>query len=806
MDSLLQDLRYASRTLWRSPGFTATAIAVLALGIAANASIYTVVRGLSLRPLPFDTPDRLIFIGELGPGGRREPISAANFEDLARETRAIERMAIHRGTRFILTGRSAAESLAGANVSSTFFSVLRVQAQHGRTFLPEDARRAAPRAAMLSHSGWVRLFSQDPAIVGRTVTLDGVDHAIVGVLPPGVSLWDTDVWVAGFDAGSTDSRAARNMGGIGRLAEGVSLEQARTELDLIGRRIAMAHPATNTGWSFRITPLHEAWLGGNRPASLMLLGAVATVLLIACGNLANLLLERALARDRDVVIRVALGARRSRLIRQTFTESLLLALLGGAAGLLAAFWSLGLIVTLIPANTLTQLPGGAAAIRFDPHTLGVVLMMSVATAVLFGLAPALRIARADAQGALREAARGASGGKVGRSWRRALVVTQVALSATLLFGATLMIQSFSHLQGLDRGYDPDNALSFVLMPPPAQYADAGARDAFFTTVIERLRVLPGVARVGGMTLVSGRGRPFAVDGQLPVSRDAAPTAVHRVATADYFLAAGIPLVRGRQFSTADGPGAPAVAIVNQTLARTSWPNEDPVGRRLTLLRPADDIEVTVIGVAGDVKESLDPRSPLRLDPRPTIYRPASQESVSAMTVILRTEPEPLTLAEPVRRAVAAVAPAVPVLAMQSMRQGLMRSLETPRFHTALFTGFAALALLLAAVGVYGVIAYSVHQRTREIGIRMALGAAPEQVLRAVVAEGLLMAGAGVVLGIAGALGAVRLIAHYLFGVRTMDPGPFIVVSCVLILVAAAASYLPARRAAGVDPLVALRYE
>ena len=568
----------------------------------------------------------------------------------------------------------------------------------------------------------------------------------------------------------------------------------------------MAHPATNAGWTFRTTPLQEAWLGVYRQTSLILLAAVTMVLLIACGNLANLLLERALSRDREVSIRLALGARRGRIVRQMFTESLLLAVLGGAAGVLAASWSLRFVVALIPANTLTQIPGGATSIHLDLHTLGVVLIISLATGVLFGLAPALRMARADVQGALRETARGTAAGRQSHFWRRTLVVSQVALSAILLIGASLMIQSFWRLQGLDRGHDADNALSVSLFLPQARYPDANARDAFFTTVIERMRALPGVTRVGGVTLLSARGRPFAVEGQPLASPDAATAAVYRVVTPDYLAAIGIPLMRGRHFSPADGPEAPDVAIVNQTLARTFWPNKDPIGRRLQLLGPPEDVWLTVTGVAGDVKESLDPRFPLQLDPRPTIYRPASQEAVNGMTMIVRTAPDPLTLAAAVRREVATVDPTIPVLALQSVRQGLMQSMETPRFTTMLLMAFAALALLLATVGVYGVIAYSVNQRTQEIGVRMALGAAPANILRAIVREGLTLALLGVVLGIAGAFAAVRLIAHQLYGIGTTDALTFTVVGSGLLIVTVVASYVPARRAASVDPLIALRYE
>jgi len=659
---------------------------------------------------------------------------------------------------------------------------------------------------MLSHTSWVRHFSQDPAVVGRTITLDGIDRTVVGILPAGFSLWDTDVWVAGFDRALLNNRVGHDVGAIGRLADGVSSDQAQAELHTIARRLALEYPATNAGWTFRVIRLQEAWLGAYRATSLILLGAVALVLLIACGNLANLLLQRALARDREVSIRLALGARRIRIVRQMLTESVLLGVLGGAAGVLVASWSLGFVVTLIPANTLTQIPGGAGAIHLDLHTLAVVLVISVGTGLLFGLAPAARTLRTDAREALPETARSVSAGRQSSVWRRTLVAAQVTLSAILLIGATLMIQSFWHLQGLPRGYDADNALSFWLSLPQARYPAPSQREAFFTTVMERMRALPGVTRVGGMTLLSARGRSFAVDGQPPVSRDVAPTAVYRVATPDYLATMGIPLLRGRHFLPADRQDAPDVTIVNQTLARTFWGDEDPIGRRLQLFGPPMDVWLTVIGVAGDVKESLDPRYPLRLDARPTIYRPVTQEPVSAMTLVLRTGSNHLSLATDVRGQVAGVDPSIPVMMLQSVRQGLAESLATPRFNTMLLLGFAALALLLTAVGLYGVIAYSVHQRTHEMGIRIALGAAPVQLQRAIVREGLTLTLIGVALGVAGAFGAVRLIAHQLYGIRTTDPVAFTIVPCVLLVVAAVASYLPARRAAGVDPLIALRYE
>ena len=805
MRTLVHDLRYACRTLRRSRAYSATALAVLALGIGANTTIYSVVRGLALRPLPFEQPEQLVFIGEAGPGGRREPVAPANLVDLARQSRTLERIAMHRGARLILAGRTLPESVTGANVSSTFFDVLGVKAALGRGFLSHDEQPGGVRTAILSHIGWTRLFSSDPAIVGRTILLDGVEHVVAGVLPAGFSLWDTEIWVAGFAPDFLNSRGSRNAGAIGRLAAGVTLEQARAELDTIGRRLALSYPQTNAGWTFRTTSLQQAWMGDYRPTAFMLLAAVALVLIIACSNLASLLFERALARDREVAIRLALGAGRRRIVQQMLTESMLLGVLGGAAGVLVAYWLLGLVVAAMPSNTLTQIPGGAASIRLDLHTLAVAFVVSLLTGVIFGLVPAIRMARAGAEGALRGTARNAAGGRPRHVSRRALVVTQVALSAVLLIGAALMIRSVLNLHGLDRGYREDNALSLSLLLPQTRLPEASRRQQFFETVIERLRVLPGVTDVGGVTLLSSRGRPFAADGQA-ASAGLAPTAVFRAASPDYLRAIGIPLARGRHFTAADDSAAPAVAIVNETLTRSVWPDVDPIGQRLRLLDSDVDVVLTVVGVAGDVKESLDPRYPLRLDPRPTIYRPAAQQAIVSMTLIVRTGPDPLSLAAAVRREIAAVDSSIPVLALRSVRQGVMESIATPRFNAALLLCFAAIALLLASVGLYGVVACGVKQRTHEIGIRMALGAAPGTVWRAVVGEGLVLGVIGVAVGTAGAFGAVRLIASYLYGVRPTDPLTFIVVAGVLLAVAVLASYVPARRAASLDPLTALRHD
>ena len=628
---------------------------------------------------------------------------------------------------------------------------------------------------------------------------------MIGVLPPGFSIWNAEVWVAGFDPALLASRTAHNAGAIGRLGRGVTVDQARAELNTIGRQLGLAYPDSNKGWTFRTVPLQEAWLGEYRSGALILLAAVGLVLLIACSNLASLLLERSLARNREISLRLALGASRLRIVSQLLTESMLLGLLGGLAGVLVAYWSLGALIAGIPANTLSQIPGGADAIRLDLHTLGVAVILVLVTGLVFGLAPALRLARADARRGLRETAR-ASSGREGRLWRRGLVVSQIGLSAVLLIGATLMIVSLWKLQRLDRGYDADQGLSFTVMLPQNRYAEPTRRDEFFRTALDRLRELPGVTRAGAMTLLSSRGHPYVADGLPPVSRDAAPQAVYRVASPDYLPTIGIPLVRGRQFTAADGPDAPAVAIVNQTLARTVWPNADPVGRRVQLLAPQADRWVTIVGVAGDVRESLDPRFPLRLEPEPTIYRPTTQEAIGGMSFVLRTAQDPLALAAAVRREIATIDATIPVLMLQSLQQHLNESIATPRFHARLLAAFAALALLLAAVGVYGAISYSVYQRKHEIGIRVAIGASSADVVRATVGEGLVLALIGVGVGILGAFGAVRLIASSLYGVGPTEPLVFLFVSVVLVIVATTASYLPARRAAAIDPLIALRHD
>ncbi len=806
MESLSQDLRYALRMLHRNPGFTVTALLVLALGIGANSTIYTVVRAIGFRPLPFPDPERLVFLGEVGPNGRREAIAPGNFADLASQSAAFERLAMHHGAQFVMTGGRTAEAAAGARVSGGFFSVLGVLPQLGRAFVAGDDRPGAAPVAMVTDSFWRSHFSGDPSIVGQSITLDGVDHAVVGVLPPDFRLWTAEVWVAGFEPGQATSRVAHSLGAIGRLRAGTSLERARADLDTVAQRLEAAYPDSNRGWRFRLEPLQEAWLGVYRAPLLVLLAAAGLLLLIACANLANLVLQRSLGRGREVAIRVAVGGSRLRIARQFLTENVLLALLGGLVGLVMARLTLGFIVALIPANTLTQVPGGAEFIRMDLHGILVAFGLSVLTALLFGLVPAWRMTRSDPAGALQEMARGSSAGPRRQLWRRTFAVAQVALSVVLLVSATLMVRSLLQMQRLDRGYDADNALSLYL-PLGARYRDPGQRLAFIDSALQRLRARPGVVKAGASTLRSGRGRAFAVEAQPLTSPDAAPTAVYRVVTPGYFEALGLPVVKGRAFSGWDHATALAVAMVNQTLARSAWPNQDPLGQRIRFVGPpADGDWLTVVGVAGDVKEALDPRYPLRLDPRPTIYRPMAQDPAEGISLVVRTAGDPKALAATVPDEIGALDATIPVTYLQTLRQRLVESMATPRFNASLLASFAGLALVLTAVGLYGVLAYSVGERTHEIGIRIALGASPGAVLRSVVGEGLKLALLGVLLGGAGALATGRLIAAYLYGVRSTDPAAFACVALVLLAVAVLASYVPARRAAGVDPLIALRFQ
>lgn len=802
---MLQDLRRAIRGLRRNPAFSITALLVIALGIGATATMYAVARGVVLRPLPFDDPERLVFVGEMAPGGRPAPMAAANFRDLAAESRTFEDAALQHGANLVLTGVQVPLFVNGSHVSPSFFRVLRVRPALGRDFLPEEGGPGGSPAALLTYAFWERQFGADPQILGRPLTINGASVPVVGILPAAFQLGNSEIWIAGLDPGDPASRTNHFWGAIARLEPGVTVDRARGELDLAARRLAAAYPATNRGWTFRLQPLQDAWLGSYRQPLLILLAAVGLVLLLACANVANLLWQRAVTRRREVAIRSALGAGRLRIFRELMTESLLLALAGGVVGLLLARAMLHSVVALIPANTLAQVPGGGDAITLDRHVIIVIIGVSVLAALTAGLLPAARLARSTQFTGLTT--RSDASGLHGRAWRQLFVISQVMLSTLLLAGAGLMSRSLSAMAGLDRGYRPDNVLAMYLVLPPSRYPQAGDRMAFVDGLLERVRAVPGVADAAGSDVISGRGLSYAAEGEPADRVDPAPSAAVRTATPEYFSTLGIPIVRGRAFAGTDRLGQPTVAVVNQALARAAWPEADPLGRRLRFLDPDGSADwLTVIGIAGDVKEAQDPRSPFQITARPTIYQPVAQRPGGAISLYVRTAVEPLTLLPAIRRQLAAVDKDIPPANVQTLRERIGASTATPRLHAALLSAFAALALVLAAIGLYGVIAYSVTRRLPEIGLRLALGADSGRLMRAVVLDALRLAIVGIGIGLAGTLLGGRFLASQLYGIAPHDPATLAGVSAVLVIVSAAASYLPARRAARVDPLIVLRSE
>jgi predicted permease len=808
LETLWQDLQFGWRMLRKNPGFTLIAMLTLALGIGANTAIFSIVNAALLRPLPFAQPEQLVFLGETDVKGRAAAVSASNLGDFSRQSQSFEHLAAHRGGSFTLTGGGEPMFISGVIVSPNFFTTLHTPALLGRTFRPEEAQPGADRVAVLSHSLWQRRFASSANSIGQTLTLNGESYSIVGVLPAEFSLWEAEVWTPGFPRDALGNRAERSVGVIGRLKSGVSLTQATAELSTIAQRLGREYPQTNQGWGVRLLPLREAWFGDDRQVLLTLLGVAGFVMLIACVNVSSLLLARASARSREMALRMAIGASRFRLARQALTESLLLAGLGGVAGLLLAHWSLRLIVALIPGNMLQfSIPGGGEAIRIDPMVLLFTLGLFLLAGFGFGLAPMLQTTKVGLSAVLKESGRSATAPTSRLNLRHLLVIVEIALALTLLISAGLLTRSFARLETLERGYNPDNVLNLFLNLPQARYSDGTQRAAFFTRLLERLPALPGVDSAGASALLSARGRAFTIEGQPPPALGQEPKAIHRVVSPNYFQTIQLPLNIGRSFTEQDGANAPGVCLINQTLARQHWPDEDPLGKQLCVQESGGTVEVlTIVGVTGDVKESLDPRTPLGLEPQPTLYRSYLQAPNAGMILSVRTTSDPLSLAATVRHEISLLDQDLPITGLRTAREALAESLARPHFNTIILGCFAGVALLLAIVGVYGVIAYDVSQRTQEIGIRMALGAQRGAVLRLVLAQGMKLASLGVGFGLASAFGLTRLLRTLLFGVIATDPLTFAAMAMLLLLVAGMACWIPARRATTVDPLIALHHE
>jgi putative ABC transport system permease protein len=803
LNQCLHDLRYASRMLLRAPAFAAVAILTLALGIGANTAIFTIVNALLLRPLPYGDPARLVTVWQdmrARGGPADEWATPGNYADWRREPALFQSVAVIGGWRPTLTGDAEAEPIPGEQVSHQYFDVLGVPPALGRSFRDQDDVPNAERVAIISDRLWKRRFGGDGTVIGRRIRLNGEAHEIIGVLPAmfrPVSNASADIWRPLRLNVATPSRGTVFLRTVARLAPGVSHERAQTDATALASRLEAEHPAFNEKVGFMIVPLHDRVVGDIRGGLFAIVGAVTFVLLIACANLANLLMARASSRGRELAVRVALGAGRTRVIRQLLTESLLLAVLGGTAGVVIGVWLVDALLAIAPADAprLNE-------VRFHPVVFAFAAALTVLTGLLFGLVPALHSSRSDVTGPLKDGGRG-SAGAAGRGVRRALVAAEVALALVLLTGGGLLLQTFVGLQAADLGFDPRGVLTGFVSPPRAGGYDTMAKHrAFYDQVLERAGALPGVrqaALTSVLPLSGDSDMDFRIEGRAaPPSPSQAPVTWYRLISAGYFDVMGMRLVQGRSVAERE---AAASVVVNETFGRTYFPGDEPIGRRIRFRDGPDDPWFTIVGIAADVRGRG-----ARETPRAEIYLPYWQFTEPGMNVILKVAGDPALLSAPLRRMVGDLDRSVPVAAITTLEAVVAASIEQPRFLALLAGAFALLALTLAAIGLYGVMAYTVSQRTVEIGVRMALGASPAGVFRLVVGEGLRLTAVGIALGVAGSVAVGRLLTTLLFGVGPGDPRTFAVTAVMLVMVGAVACVIPARRATRVDPMVALRAE
>ncbi len=808
LETLFHDLRFGARMLFKNPGFTLIAVVTLALGIGANTAIFSVVNAVLLRALPYPEPGRLVRFWESNPGrGWLEfAASAPNFADWRKQQSVCEQLAAYEFNTLNFTGGGEPERAAALRVTANFFSVLGVTPAHGRNFLPEEEQSGRNHVAILSDGLWGRRFGADPNLIGRQIQLSGDSYTVVGVMPPDFQFTQgTELWTPlTLDPAAQPGRANRhihNLSVIGRLKPGVSLAQAQASMGAIARQLEQQYPELNTGWGVRMSTFYD-WIVPEqiRRSMLTLFAAVSFVLLISCANVANLLLARASARRLEMAIRAAMGASHWRVMRQLLAESVLLSTLGGLAGLSLAFWC----TNLIKASTALNIPR-LNETRLDVKALGFTFLIALGAGLIFGLAPAWQASRLALNETLKEGGRSGSGGKRQRL-RGALVIAEVALALVLLVGAGLMIRSFAHLQNVPLGFAPNQALTMQLALPTAKYGQGAPRVNFFDQLLQRLRATPGVIDASAVTNLPLAGGGWAEEVTLE-GRDAAPNGTPLPAdvnavTPHYFHTMGIPLLAGRDFTGQDRGAfwlgeSPWTLIVNETFARRYWPNENPIGKRF---RFGGNVFGTVIGVVGDVRSQS-----LESEARPAFYVSYGHFSLPALTIVVRASAPPETMTAALRAQVYALDHDLPVYNIRPMEQIVSNAAGQPRFQTLLLGLFSAVALSLAAIGIYGVMAYTVTQRTHEIGVRMALGARTRDVLRHVLGQGMKLVLMGATLGLAGAFVAARALKSMLFGVSPADPLTFAAVTVFLALVAFAACWIPARRATKVDPLVALRH-
>jgi len=810
LEQVLQDARFAARTLRKSPGFTAIAVLTLALGIGANTAVFSVVYEVLLRPLPYREPSRLVVLNETTPKVGVVSVSYPNFLDWRAQSRTFSQMAAVHEVDFNLAGVTQPENISGDAVSPYFLSMMGVRPVIGRDFDSAEEKAGTAPVVLLSYSLWQSHFGGDPGAVGRTITLDGHGFTIVGVLPANYRSLDmTDVmlpigvWLTSDPEGTAGRGERGDMNVIARLAPGATLAQAQAEMDAIAGRLAREYPASNDGFGVALQPIRDAFVSDARPALLVLFGAVLFVLLIACTNVANLFLVRGAGRSKEVALRVAFGASRGRIVSQMLTESLVMSFLGGVLGVAVAIGGIRGLAGLIAEEMVST-----ADVGLNGPVLLFAGAVVILAALLFGLAPALHWTRPDLQSELKEGGRGASAGAAQSRLRRILAIAEVSLALVLLVGAGLMMKSLYRLLQVDPGFRPDRVLRMVMDLRTQQYAKDPAALNFWQQVLDRVRVLPGVesAAVGTVIPLTGSHSrtDVTIEGMAQPKPGNYPHPDYHIVSAEYFKTLGVPLLRGREFTDADDENAAHVGIISAMTARQLFPSEDPVGKRFMFGHPSATQPPdwrTIVGVVGDTKlYGLD--NPARLE----VYVPYRQRAASEMALVVKSGVDPAALSSAIRGAVAEIDKDQPVFGVVTMKRLVSDSVATRRVTLVLLGSFSGLALVLGAIGIYGVISYSVAQRTREIGVRMALGAPRGDVFRLVIGQGLKLAGIGIAGGVVAALALARLMSSLLYGVSSADVETFVGVALLLALATFAACYIPARRAMRVDPVVALRYE
>jgi putative ABC transport system permease protein len=801
---MINDLRYALRQLIKAPSFTAIAILTLALGIGACSAIFSVVNVVLLQPLDYPEADRIVAIRETNlPQFPEFSVSPPNYIDWEKQTKSYEHIAAYGGAQLNLTGEGEPQRLVGVKATAHYFDVYGVKPVLGRMLLPEEDAPGKNHVVVLSYPFWQRVFGGARDVVGREVQLNGEPYNVVGVAPLGFGLASkVDAWIPmAFKPEDTanDARGGHYINVVGRLKPGMTVAQARAELEVIASQLAKQYPDSNKGWGILMMALQDYSVRDVKPVLYTLLGAVGCVLLIACANLANLLLARATARHREISIRAALGASRARLMRQLLTESVVLSLFGGVAGLLLARWGLDALLALAP----TSLPR-ITEIHLDSRVLLFSLALSVVTGLVFGIAPAWLAARADVNEALKQGSRGSTEGGARGRLRSALVVLEVTFALMLLGGAGLLARSFMQLAHVDPGFNPENATLLRLSLPQKKYELPEQQTAFVNALLDRVKALPGVQAAGvthAMPLVGDYVLGFNIEGRPAIAPSDLPSTNYYAVTPNYFRAMGIRLVRGRTFTPQDDAKAPRVAIINETMARQHFPNEDPIGKRINITTSGPDTWREIIGIVGDIKQyGVDKATSAQS------YEPFAQVPFSSLNVVVRTNGSPAALLGALRPTVYAVDKDQPVGAIRPLEEIVADSIARQRFAMTLLTVFSLVALVIAAVGIYGVMAYSVVQRTGEFGIRMALGAQQRDVLRLVLTQGGKLIGLGLIIGLAATLAASRAMGSMLFNTSAQDPLTLCTITLLLGAVALVACLLPANRATKVNPIEALRTE